>query len=92
EESDLTLGEAIAKAGGLRDDRADPSQVLLYRLVPKKTVAAMHVDATRFTGETVPVIIRANLRDPATLFAVQQFKMEDKDIIYISSSTEAELE
>nr|WP_245504881.1 MULTISPECIES: polysaccharide biosynthesis/export family protein [Rhizobium] len=91
EESDLTLGEAIAKAGGLRDDRADPAQVLLYRLVPKKTVAAMHVDATRFTGETVPVIIRANLRDPATLFAVQQFKMEDKDIIYISNSDSVEL-
>ncbi|MGO8041102.1 polysaccharide export protein, partial [Rhizobium leguminosarum] len=31
EESNLTLGEAIAKAGGLRDDRADPAQVLLYR-------------------------------------------------------------
>nr|WP_245510467.1 polysaccharide biosynthesis/export family protein [Rhizobium laguerreae] len=91
EESDLTLGEAIAKAGGLRDDRADPAQVLLYRLVPKKTVQAMHVDTTRFAGEMVPVIIRANMRDPATLFAVQQFKMEDKDIIYISNSDSVEL-
>lgn len=75
----------------MRDDRADPAQVLLYRLVPRKTVAAMHVDATRFTGEMVPVIIRANMRDPATLFAVQQFKMEDKDIIYISNSDSVEL-
>ncbi|MBB3522136.1 polysaccharide export protein [Rhizobium sp. 268] len=91
EESDLTLGEAIAKAGGLRDDRADPAQVLLYRLVPKKTVQSMNVDTTRFAGETVPVIVRANLRDPATLFAVQQFKMEDKDIIYISNSDSVEL-
>nr|WP_245277993.1 polysaccharide biosynthesis/export family protein [Rhizobium leguminosarum] len=91
EESNLTLGEAIAKAGGLRDDRADPAQVLLYRLVPKKTVQAMHVDTTRFAGETVPVIVRANMRDPATLFAVQQFKMEDKDIIYISNSDSVEL-
>ncbi|OWV76535.1 sugar ABC transporter substrate-binding protein [Rhizobium sp. R634] len=91
EESDLTLGEAIAKAGGLRDDRADPAQVLLYRLVPKKTLAAMHVDTTKFAGDTIPVIIRANLRDPATLFAAQQFKMEDKDIIYISNSDSVEL-
>ncbi|MFB2606784.1 polysaccharide export protein, partial [Rhizobium phaseoli] len=64
---------------------------LLYRLVAKKTLAAMHVDTTRFAGETVPVIVRANMRDPATLFAAQQFKMEDKDIIYISNSDSVEL-
>ncbi|MGO7675567.1 polysaccharide export protein, partial [Rhizobium ruizarguesonis] len=76
------ISAVVAQAARLGDCL---SKVQIYRLVPKKTVAAMHVDATRFTGETVQVIIRANLRDPETLFAVQQFKMEDKDIIYISN-------
>jgi len=39
----------------------------------------------------VPVIFRANLRDPAAFFAVQKFAMSDKDIIYVSNSDSVEL-
>jgi polysaccharide export outer membrane protein len=39
----------------------------------------------------VPVIFRANLRDPSMFFAVQQFVMEDKDIIFVSNSASTEL-
>ena len=91
EDSNLSLGDAIGKAGGLRDDRADPAQVLLYRVVSKQKLAKMGIDTTHFVGDSVPVVFRANLRDPATLFAVQKFKMEDKDIIYISNSDSVEL-
>lgn len=91
EDSNLSLGEAIGKAGGLRDDRADPAQVLLYRVVSRQKLVKMGIDTSRFVGDSVPVVFRANLRDPATLFAVQKFKMEDKDIIYISNSDSVEL-
>ncbi|MGO7947097.1 polysaccharide export protein, partial [Rhizobium ruizarguesonis] len=47
--------------------------------------------ARMITGTVSPVNLVANLRDPATLFDVQQFKMEDKDIIYISNSASVEL-
>lgn len=91
EESDLSLGEAIGKAGGLRDDRADPGQVLLYRVVSRKKLADIGVNVAGFVGESIPVVFRANLRDPSSLFAIQKFKMEDKDIIYISNSDSVEL-
>ncbi len=91
EDSNLSLGEAIGKAGGLRDDRADPAQVLLYRVVSRQKLTKMGIDTSHFAGDSVPVVFRANLRDPATLFAVQKFKMEDKDIIYISNSDSVEL-
>ncbi len=91
EESDLNLGEALAKAGGLRDDRADPAQVLLYRMVDRRALQAMHVDTSHFAANPVPVVFRANLRDPATLFAAREFQMQDKDIIYISNSASTEL-
>lgn len=91
EESDLTLGEALGKAGGLLDGRADPAQVMLYRTVSKEALAKLGVDTNRFVSGEVPVIFRANLRDPAAFFAVQKFAMQDKDILYVSNSDSVEL-
>lgn len=90
EESDLTLGEALGKAGGLLDSRADPAQVMLYRVVKKDFLSKLGVNVAHFGGETVPVIFRANLRDPSAFFAVQKFPMQDKDTIYVSNSESVE--
>lgn len=90
-DSNLTLGEAIAQTGGLLDDRADPAQVFLYREVPRDDLAKMGVDVSRFSGSIIPTVFRANLRDPAMFFAIQQFKMKDKDIIYVSNADAVEL-
>jgi len=91
EESGLTLGEALGKAGGLLDGRADPAQVMLYRTVSKDALSKLGVDTGKFVSSEVPVIFRANLRDPAAFFAVQKFAMSDKDIIYVSNSDSVEL-
>ncbi|MQB23383.1 polysaccharide biosynthesis/export family protein [Agrobacterium cavarae] len=91
EETKLTLGEALGKAGGLLDARADPGQVFLYRKVSRKTMQGLSIDTSRFVGEDIPVIFRANMRDPGSFFAVQQFAMQDKDIIYISNADSVEV-
>lgn len=91
EESNLTLGEALGKAGGLLDARANPAQLMLYRTVEKGFLAKLGVDTSKFTGDTVPVIFRANLRDPGAFFAVQKFAMQDKDVIYVSNSDSVEV-
>lgn len=91
EESDLTLGEALAKAGGLLDARANPAQVMLYRVVSRSFLAKLGVDTTRFVGTNVPVIFRANMRDPSALFAVQKFPMQDKDAIYVTNADSVEV-
>lgn len=91
EDSNLTLGEAMAKAGGLLDNRADPREVVLYRQVDRTILQRLNIDVSRFQANKVPVIFRANLRDPASLFAVQQFRMADKDVIYVSNAHSVEL-
>jgi polysaccharide export outer membrane protein len=91
DDSNLTLGEAIAKTGGLLDGRADPAQVFLYREVPRETLEKVGVDVSHFSGDIIPTVFRANLRDPAMFFAIQQFKMKDKDIIYVSNADAVEL-
>lgn len=99
EESNLSLAEGVAKAGGLLDARADPAQVFLYRQMDASVLRRMQIDLGNLNsidvskfGSTVPVVIRANLRDPATYFALQRLKMADKDIIYISNSDSTEVE
>lgn len=91
EDSNLTLGEAMAKAGGLLDSRADPREVVVYRKVNRGILQRLNIDTSRFKDDQVPVIFRANLRDPATLFAVQEFRMADKDVMYVSNAHSVEL-
>lgn len=91
EESQLTLSDALAKAGGLLDSRADPSQVFLYRVTKKSFLKELGVDTSRFSSDDVPVIFRANLRDPSMFFATTKFPMQDKDIIYVTNSDATEL-
>lgn len=91
EEENLTLGEGLGKAGGLLDSRANPAQVLLYRQAPRKLLVSLGVDVSKFKGDEIPVVFRADLRDPAALFAVQKFPMQDKDVVYISNSDSVEI-
>jgi polysaccharide export outer membrane protein len=91
DDSNLSLGEALAKAGGLLDDKAEPQSILLYRVVERDFLRGLGVDTSHFTGDKIPVIFRANLRDPAAFFAVQKFPMQNKDIIYVSTADAVEL-
>lgn len=90
-DANLTLSDALGKAGGLSDTRANPSQVYVYRQVDRRTLERMGVNVSRFGSEIVPVVFRADLRDPAGLFTAQKFAMQDKDVVYISNSDSVEL-
>lgn len=82
----LSLAEAVAKAGGLNDLRADPASVFVYRGEPRKTLSQMGIDASKNDGPIVPVIYHVNFRDPAGYFLATQFQMRNKDVIYISNA------
>ena len=85
-DTNLTLSDALGKAGGLSDSRANPSQVYVYRQVDRRTLERMGINVARFASATVPVVFRADLHDPAGLFTAQKFAMQDKDVVYISNS------
>lgn len=69
---DVTLSEAIARAGGPSDSRADPTAVFLFR----------NEGATALE----PVIYRLDLSKPSSFFVSQNFQMRDKDVIYIANA------
>ncbi len=92
---EITLSEALAKAGGLVDNRSDPAGVFVYRMEKREIVArlkpASQVLAASY-GATVPVIYRLDLRSPAGLFMAKSFRIFDKDTIYIANATLTELQ
>src|SRR5262245_7057830 len=93
EQERLSMNEAVAKAGGLLDFRADPGQVFLYRLEHRSVLERMSVDLQAFPPEQtmIPVIYRANFRDPSSFFFAQAFPMRHKDVIYVTNAETVEV-
>lgn len=82
----LTLAQAMGKAGGLNDDRSDPSEVYVYRYEERHFLNKLGVDTTRFVTESIPTIYRLNLRDPGGLLLASGFQMRTKDVMYVANS------
>lgn len=78
----ITLSQALGRIGGLQDGRANPRGVFLFRWEEPAAPG----------GPRVPVIYSFDLKDPAVYFLAQQYRMTDKDLIYITNSPIAELQ
>jgi polysaccharide export outer membrane protein len=86
----VSLAEAVGKAGGLNDDKADPGSVFLYRGETRKMAELLGIDCSKFPGPIVPVIYIVNFRDPAGYFLATKFAMRNKDVIYVSNAFSVE--
>ncbi len=88
-----TLIEALAKAGGLQDQRSDPSGVFLFRYEPPRVVRALG-EPPLDTGpdHSTPVVYRLDMRDAKSYFLAQRFPIRDKDIIYVANADLDELQ
>lgn len=85
----ITLAQAMGRMGGLQDARADVKGVFIFRMERSEVFESSggQKTAPRF----VPVIYRVNMTDPGTFFIAQKFPIKDKDVIYISNATAADL-
>ena len=89
----ITLAEALAKAGGLQDLRADPAGVFLFRFEPPAVVGALKASALATgPGGSSPVVYRLDLSDANSYFFAQRFTVEDKDVIYVANARLNELQ
>lgn len=94
QKADITLSEALGAAKGLNDDKADPSEVYLYREQDAGDLEKLGVSlksmASAVPGRAVPVIYTLNLRDVRGFFLAQKFDIQDQDIIYVANSEASE--
>jgi polysaccharide biosynthesis/export protein len=89
----MTLVEALAKAGGLQDLRADPAGVFLFRFEPPAIVKTLGRPQLG-TGPDgfSPMVYRLDLSDAKSYFLAQRFPIRDKDIIYVANADLNELQ
>jgi polysaccharide export outer membrane protein len=86
----LSLAEAVARAGGLSDNLADPASVFLYRGETRDVATQLGIDVAKFEGPIIPVVYNLNMRDPAGYFLATTFEMRNKDVIYVSNAASVE--
>jgi len=89
----VSMAEALATVGGLRDERADANGVFLFRYEDAALIRRLKPELSeKLVGaETVPLVYKLSLRDPKGFFLSQHFEMRDKDILYVSNHPTAEL-
>ena len=78
----LTLSQALGRIGGLQEDRADPKGVFIFRWEQAADPAA----------RPAPTIFRVDMKRPETYFAAQNFRMRDRDVMYIANSPLADIQ
>jgi polysaccharide export outer membrane protein len=88
----ITLAQALARSGGLLDQRSNPKGVFIFRLEPKSAQAPAEPAQLSTAEGLVPVIYRVDLRDPRSLFWIQSFPVSDKDVLYVSNAPVWELQ
>ncbi|HLJ70936.1 MAG TPA: polysaccharide biosynthesis/export family protein [Roseiarcus sp.] len=83
----INLNQAIAKAAGLLDYRADPEGVFLFRFEPESVARVLRPNSPLVQpGKLTPFVYRLNLRDANSLFVAQRFPIFNKDVIYVSNA------
>ncbi|GGH17272.1 sugar ABC transporter substrate-binding protein [Alsobacter metallidurans] len=91
ESEQMTAAEGVGKAGGLLDERANPSAVYIYRTEPRAVAQRLGLDLTGWPAGDVPIIYNFNLRSQDGMFTLQQFQLRDKDVIFIGNAQAVEL-
>lgn len=91
----LTLSQALGRMGGLESERADAKGVFIFRWEKPAALPVAVIDASAGYSSVpgaIPVIYRANLREPETYFAAQRFQIQDGDVLYVANSRVADLQ
>lgn len=93
ESARVNLLEAVAKSGGLLDQRADPRGVFLLRQEPRAIAQALAGGQTiAGPSPTVPVVYRLDLRRAGSFFLARDFRLRDGDVLYVSSAVANDLQ
>ncbi len=88
----ISLAQALARAGGLQDQRADAQGVFLFRFEPLELTTWPRQPVLVTLAGRVPVIYRIDLKNPGTFFVAQNFPINNKDLLYVSNASAADLQ
>lgn len=82
----LSVADALAKAGGLNGEMAEASTVVILRREQPELLKSIGVKMESFKGaEPIPTVYRFNLTDPSGMFLAQKMNMRNNDVMYVSN-------
>ena len=87
----INVLEAVARAGGLADSRADSTGVFIFRYEKIEVLKALRSGYEDLPKSRIPVVYALNMADPNAYFFAQQFNVLDKDVVFVSNATGVEL-
>lgn len=92
----ISLAQALARAGGLQEQRSDAQGLFIFRFEDPAALLS-NVDSSGNPMQVtpdgkVPVVYRVDLKDPAMFFVAQSFPIRNKDVMYVSNASAAELQ
>jgi polysaccharide export outer membrane protein len=88
----ISLAQAIARSGGLIDMRSNARGVFVFRFEAKAALDWPHQPVQTTADGLVPTVYRVDLTDPESLFLIQNFPMEDRDVLYVSNAPITEVQ
>jgi len=81
---ELTTIEALAQAGGLDSNLADPTGIFVLRTEPARTAGAV-LGRTDITAPT-QILYLVDLTSPQGLFDAARFAIRDRDVVYVTEA------
>jgi len=87
----ISLAQGLARAGSLLDTRSNPAGVFIFRLEPPDAPTSGETPPAT-THAPIPVVYRIDLKDPRAFFLVQNFPMQNKDVLYVANAPAAQLQ
>ena len=88
----ITLAQALARSGGLLDQRSDAQGIFLFRFEDPAAVRTESRPLPLTPEGKVPVVYKMDLKDPRSFLVAQHFPMRNKDVLYVANAPVAEVQ
>ena len=88
----ISLAQAIARSGGLIDLRSNARGVFIFRFESMAALDWPRQPVKTTANGLVPTVYRVDLTDPESLFLIQNFPMENRDVLYVSNAPITEVQ
>jgi polysaccharide export outer membrane protein len=88
----ISVAQALARAGGLLDERSNARGVFIFRFEPEVALDWPRQPVNATPDGKVPVVFRIDLSNPSSFFIIQSFPIENRDVLFVSNAPVTEMQ
>ncbi len=87
----MTLTDALGRAKGFSDTRADVASIFVLRMEDRHVIPANTENLAHFSSERVPTVYQIRYDTPGGIFVGNQFKVRHGDVVYVSNASSVQM-